>query len=629
MCGICGFIDYKNFSDISILNKMVTSLHHRGPNDKGSIIYSLGQTNIGLGHTRLSILDLSMAGHQPMIFNHLTIVFNGEIYNFKEIKIELIKKGHKFISETDTEVILHSYLEWGNLCASKFIGMFVFVIYDRNTNKISLFRDRAGVKPLFYYWKDDLFMFASELKVLHEHPNFQKKINEKAVFQYMDFGYIPSPNCIFENCRKLEPGHIFIFDISNKSFKIEKYWDVDDYYRLPKLDISYIDAKYELEKLLTSAFEYRMVSDVPVGVFLSGGYDSTAVTALLQCHKTEKLKTFTIGFEEGNNEAPYAKNIAKHLGTDHTEFYCTTNDAQQIIPSLPYYFDEPFADSSAIPTILVSKLAKEKVTVALSADAGDEIFAGYSTYKSFLNDLSRINIIPNNFKNEFLFLINQFKKIIPKQNHLNYKLDVLSKILEVDNKYLPQTLLKNYPFVKLSSQIQNLLFINKPIYSTTSYDKDFDGFNDKLSIALAVDYTMYLQNDILTKVDRATMSVSLEGREPYLDHRIIEYVAQLPNEYKYGFTQKMILKDIVHKYVPQELLDRPKAGFSLPINNWLKDDLFFLINDNLNKTVLKETGFFDQDFVSILVNKFLNNKLYNVDIIWKLIQFQIWYKKWM
>jgi asparagine synthase (glutamine-hydrolysing) len=629
MCGLTGFVDFTKRSDIEILNKMVSTLHHRGPNDRGSEVFNFDEVSVGLGHTRLSILDLSPSGHQPMHLEHLSIVFNGEIYNFQEIKNELFILGHQFKSESDTEVILHAFMEWGNSCMSKFNGMFVFAIFNKLTLEVTIIRDRAGVKPLFYYWKDGLFLFASELKAFNKHPRFEKKINENALHQYMDFGYVPTPYCIFENCGKLEPGHILTFITSKKSFEITKYWDVNDYYRLSKLNISYQEAQEEVEKLLLSAFEYRMVADVPVGVFLSGGYDSTAVAAMLQSNRSEKLRTFTIGFEQGNNEAPHAKEIANYIGTDHNEFYCTTKEAQDIIPTLAFFYDEPFADSSAIPTILVSKYASESVTVALSADGGDEIFAGYSLYKSYLNDLARLNLIPDNFKKEAACILNLAQHAIPKHSLLSQKIAVLTSVYNADKEKRQQKLLRNYPNVKTNSEIMNSLFIKKYEELSTSYDNDYTDFNDALSIALSIDYRMYLQNDILTKVDRATMSASLEGREPFLDHRIIEYAAQLPNEFKYGSSQKRILKDIVHKYVPQELLDRPKAGFSVPIYSWLKADLSPLLHENLNKKMIESTGLFNTSYVDILMDKFTKGKLYDEVVIWRLMQFQMWYNEWM
>jgi len=442
----------------------------------------------------------------------------------------------------------------------------------------------------------------------------------------MDYGYVPSPYCIFENCGKLDPGHILTFSIEKKSFDISKYWDVNDYYRLPRLNISYTDAQVEVEKLLLSAFEYRMVSDVPVGVFLSGGYDSTAVTALLQKNRTEKLKTFTIGFEEGDNEAPFAKEIANFIGTDHTEYYCTTKEAQEIIPTLPFFYDEPFADSSAIPTTLVSKLARESVTVALSADAGDEIFAGYNIYDTFINHLALINKIPESARTT-LGSFTKIGSLITPNVRFKNRLDLMSKILKTEKDLIPQVLYQSY--YTCSKNIKKELFESSFHCQPTSFDNDFTKFKDNLSIALATDYSMYLQNDILTKVDRATMSVSLEGREPFLDHRIIEFAAQLPSMYKYGKTKKIILKDIVHRYVPKHLMDRPKAGFTVPVNSWLKTDLLFLLEENLNIKKVVDTGFFNPIYVQKLKHDFLTEKLNDPTIIWKLLQFQLWYDKWM
>lgn len=628
MCGICGFIDFELTSDKVLLDLMTSTLHHRGPDDNGSEIYIQNNLVIGLGQTRLAIIDLSPLGHQPMEFENYSIIFNGEIYNFKELKKDLELLGHDFKSNSDTEVILHSYKEWGIDCVSKFIGMFIFVIFDKVANVITVFRDRAGVKPFYYYWNEDLFLFSSELKSFHKHPKFSKKINIASVQQYMDFGYIPSPNCIFENCHKLEPGHILNLNLNTKEIKLTKYWDVTDYYKQPILDISYEDAKVEVEKLLKSACECRMVSDVPVGVFLSGGFDSTAVAALLQKDRKERLKTFTIGFEEGNNEAPYAKDIAEHLGTSHTEYYCTIKEAQDIIPELPYFYDEPFGDSSAIPTILVSKMAKKDVTVALSADAGDEIFAGYTIYRTFLKDLSLIERIPKGFRKVTGKLIMLATFFIPKKKQrLKRKLTTLSCVLNVGANITHQELYRTY--FKLSNTIKEALFKNPLENRTTKFDFDFSKFKKDLSIPMAIDYSMYLESDILTKVDRATMSVSLEGREPFLDHRIIEYVAQLPMNFKYGQTQKRILRDIVYQYIPKELMDRPKTGFSIPIYKWLKADLRYLIEENLDSTSIEEAGIFKVSSVEKIKIQFFKDQLDDLTIIWKLLQFQMWYKKWM
>ncbi|MBL7936929.1 MAG: asparagine synthase (glutamine-hydrolyzing), partial [Bacteroidia bacterium] len=351
MCAISGFIDFKQRSSFVLLQKTTDTMYHRGPDGSGYEFIQKDSYQIGLGHRRLSIIDLTETGKQPMRYEHLWITFNGEIYNFGEIKNELISLNHKFVGHSDTEVILHSFDQWGIKCIEKFIGMFAFVVYDTKSEELYCVRDRAGVKPFFYYWKDGLFLFSSELKAFHEHPQFKKEISIDAVAAFMQFGNVPTPYCIFNDCYKLKPGHILIFNIQHSTFSISKYWDVYDSYNKPKLDISFEDAKLQTETILKSAFNYRMVSDVPVGVFLSGGYDSACVAALLQDNnKSEKLKTFTIAVPDiGLNEAPYAKDVAEYLGTEHYEYMCTQSEALDLISDLPYYYDEPFADSSAIP----------------------------------------------------------------------------------------------------------------------------------------------------------------------------------------------------------------------------------------------------------------------------------------
>lgn len=380
MCGITGFIDFSKKQNKITLEKMVETLKHRGPNNNGAILYEDEYAYVGLGQTRLAIIDVSDDGNQPMEYMHFSIVFNGEIYNFEEVKKELILLGHKFTSNSDTEVILHAFEEWKTKCVHKFIGMFAFVIYDKHNNIIHAFRDRAGVKPFFYYQKNGVFMFASELKAFHQHPYFVKEIDIDALSAYFDYGYVPSPYCIFEDTYKLDPGNFFELNIKKNELKVTEYWNSDSFYAMPKLTLDYTEAKSELKTLLKSAYNYRMVSDVPVGVFLSGGYDSTSVAAILQDTSPSKIKTFTIGFESGNNEAPYAKENAAYMGTEHHEYYCTEKEAKGIIHDLPFYYDEPFGDSSAIPTTLVSQFAKKEVTVALSADGGDEVFCGYNSY---------------------------------------------------------------------------------------------------------------------------------------------------------------------------------------------------------------------------------------------------------
>lgn len=605
-------------------------MSHRGPDGADLVLFHHEQYTAGFTHRRLAIIDLTNGGSQPMKYKLFTIVFNGEIYNFQEVRQELIQLGHTFISKSDTEVILHAYEQWNTDFVFKFIGMFALVIYDEQRDEVLLVRDRAGVKPLYYYWQDGLFLVASELKAFHGHPFFKKKVNIQAVRAYMDFGYVPSPLCIFENTHKLNPGHYLLFSLADQSIKISKYWDVKDYYRMPKLDISYQEAKQQLHEILISAYNYRMVSDVPVGVFLSGGYDSSSVAGILQrsLSGNGKLKTFTIGFEEGNNEAPFAKAIAEHLGTNHTEYYCTTREALDIIPSLPFYFDEPFSDSSAIPTMLVSRLARKEVTVALSADGGDEIFAGYSIYTSFAKRLAQLYKVPRYLRSATSLFTQLASGILPSGfENQKHKLDVVSRVFRSEYDNMPQALFREY--FMMSRAINAKLYKHESDAFVSEYSGDFTSFSDPVSMAQAIDYKMYMQDDILTKVDRATMSVSLEGREPLLDQRIIEFAAQLPTEYKLGSTQKMILKDIVHEYIPKSIMDRPKTGFSIPLDSWLKNDLKHLADDYLSRSELQKSSVFNEDYVLFRKNGFYNNRFNDAGFIWKLIQFQMWNRQWM
>lgn len=627
MCGLCGIVDYKNRIENRVLSEMIKTLAHRGPNNLDVKITESKICSVGVAHARLSIIDLSTAANQPMDYMQYTVIFNGEIYNFREIRDELSALGHHFHLDSDTEVVLHSFAVWGTQCVSRFIGMFAFVIYDNLGEKLYLFRDRAGVKPLYYYWSGDLFLFGSELKSICKHPEFPKKMDMTAVAYYFKMGYIPAPFSIYESTKKINPGYFGILDLKTKEFKTEKYWDVNHFYQQEKTNISYQDAKIQLQVLLESACNYRMVADVPVGVFLSGGYDSTAVAAILQSNRTEKIKTFTIGFEQGNNEAPFAKETASYLGTEHTEYICKTKETQDIIPNLPYYYDEPFSDSSAIPTILVSKIAKSDVTVALSADAGDEIFGGYNSYLSYSRN-SKVLAAIEIFNCEFIKSIIDYSTFfLPNKSLFYAKIKSLSSILNLDENQRYSTLREN--MLSIQPNIFNSLLKNMS-YPHNLYTVNNSSFDNPVSIAMAMDYKNYLHNDILTKVDRATMSVSLEGREPLVDHRLLEYAAKLPVEYKFkGAATKIIFKEIVHKYVPQEMMNRPKTGFSLPINDWLKSDLSYLIDEYLNKSALGNTGIFNVEYIENLVIDFRKNKLKDETLIWIILQFQMWHKKWM
>ena len=633
MCGIAGFIDFNNTSSAEILKKVTDTLAHRGPDGCGYNFLQKNNYQIGLGHRRLSIIDLTNAGAQPMAYQQSIIVFNGEIYNYASIKKTLEDKGHQFIGHSDTEVILHAYAEWGSTALQQFIGMFSFVIFDEKKQKIFACRDRAGAKPFFYYWKNGLFIFGSELKAIMQHPGFTKEININAVAAFMQYGYVPAQHCIFNDTHKLKAGFCLEFDLTTQKIYTQQYWNVYDAYNKPTLKISLPVAITETENLLTNAFQYRMVSDVPVGVFLSGGYDSTCVTALLQKDTTEKIKTFTIGVADAKlNEAPFAKQIAAHLGTDHTEYYCTEKEALEILPSLPLFYDEPFADSSAIPTILVSKIAREKVTVALSADAGDEIFAGYNRYDYIMKYGKVIQSVPPFLRKGMASVMDA----IPANS-----IPLLNKKYLFPSRYEKlKTFLQN-PSEKnimmgITQQINSngiTALFNIPIKKLSSPFDCAELEPDNYSILkfiMAIDYQTYLPDDILQKVDRATMSVGLEGREPFLDHRIIEWAAQLPMEYKYNKgNKKFIIKEIVHKYLPKKLMDRPKSGFAIPIEGWLQNELKPFVNEYLDEQFIIKQNIFNNREIQRIKDSFYNGKTEGGQKIWYLLMFQMWYDKWM
>jgi asparagine synthase (glutamine-hydrolysing) len=633
MCGIAGFVDFKNSSSEEILQKQTLTLQHRGPDGQGLFFEKTNDCQVGLGHRRLSIIDLSDCGTQPMHFEGLHIIFNGEVYNFAEIRKTLENKGHQFNGHSDTEIILHAYKEWGVEAIKQWHGMFAVVIYDEHKGELIAIRDRAGVKPFYYYWNDGLFLFASELKAIVAHPRFVKKINPDAVASYLQYGYVSFPNCIYQETFKLTAGCYLKLNLRKPEITETVYWNVYDHYNKPKLKISFEEAMTETEGILKKAFDYRMVSDVPVGVFLSGGFDSTCVTALLQKDSTEKIKTFTIGTTDKSlDEAPFAKEIANYLGTDHTEFYCTPKEALDIIPELPFYYDEPFADDSAIPTILVSRLARKKVTVALSADAGDEIFAGYNRYDYLLRYGKRFNSIPGPIRKAMAGVMENIssEKIPYFSRQYNFH-SRYQKIRNLLNDPSPDEMLKNLSQVFTNEEIGQLF--NKPVkeMKTAHANNQLKSeYYDPLSYMMAIDYQTYMADDILQKVDRAAMSVSLEGREPFLDQSIIEWAAQLPNDFKYHHGEKKyIVKKIVYKYIPEKMMNRKKMGFGIPIGSWLNSELKELVRSYLGKESLDKHGLFDTAYVQQLVNSFSSGRSDLYLKIWYLLMFQMWYKQWM
>jgi asparagine synthase (glutamine-hydrolysing) len=632
MCGMAGFIS-KNKQE-SVLDDMLKIQEYRGPDDSG--VYFDKLNNVHLGHNRLSIQDLSCHGHQPFISNckNFVIVFNGEIYNFNKIKEDLVKLEYDFISSSDTEVILYSYKEWGLECVNKFIGMFAFSILDKVQEKLLLVRDRTGIKPLYYYATKSQFMFSSEIKSFHKHPGFIKELNKDVLPYYFQFGYIPAPYSIFKNCYKLEAGHCLEFNLQNSTFNIKQYWSVDDYYQKKSPNKDESEVLVDIENILSDAINLRMVSDVPVGVFLSGGYDSSLVASILSKKQGKKIKTFTIGFGDPEyNEAKHAKNIADYLGTDHTEYYMKERDMFDLVKKLPFYFDEPFGDSSALPTMVVSKLAKNTVTVVLSADGGDEAFVGYSKY-FLLNRLSDIfsssckswlfKIVVNLIHVNLIELINMILPKSIKQTNIKDKFDKFKRA--VNSKTLEEAFQNASSYVD-KNDVSKILNITSDIDICSFYknEKELSPINYMTSI----DYKTFMCDDVLVKVDRSTMSNGLEGRDPLLDHRIIEYLARVPVGLKYKNNKgKYLLRKILYKYLPKEMVDKPKSGFQIPLEKWLKGDLKYLIERYLDERRLDNEIFNIQEVINLKVRLFSGRSV-NINQIWFVIMFEMWKEKWL
>lgn len=627
MCGIVGIWDYKNKVSREILEKMRDELSYRGPDDAG--IFISENANIGLAHRRLSIIDLSSSGHQPMPSENknLWIVSNGEIYNFKEIRKDLEKKGYNFRSNSDTEVVLKSYQDKGKEAVREFRGMFSFAILDKEKEKLILCRDRAGVKPLYYYFERGLFIFASGIRAIISHPRVKKEINFDALALFLKFGYIPAPHSIFKNIYKLEPGYFLEID-KQGHIKKDKYWDVVDFYlKKSNYGKSEKNVEEELEKILIDSFKLRLVSDVPVGIFLSGGIDSTLVTALLAKNTNYSLKTFTIGFQEQEyNEAGYAKKIANYLGTEHHEMLCTQKEALDIIPKLPEIYDEPFGDSSAIPTYLLSQFTRKQVKVSLSADGGDEIFCGYNHYKLINDIFCRINKIPSIFLNPTV--LSQGAKLFLKSLNLQNKIRKINKAIEnkKDLRYVFTTINSYWLKDEIIDLLTNDFSFPETFFNDFKRIKDLD----PITQMQAIDFKTYLPSDILTKVDRATMAVGLEGRDPFLDQNIIEYAAKLPLKFKYQKKQtKYILKKILAKHLPKELFKEPKKGFGVPIDLWFKDKLKPLLKEYLNPKKIEQEKIFNRKIIEKELNDYFSDRSNCVDRLWLILIFEMWKEKWL
>ena len=622
MCGICGFVSKQNIT-MEQLKKMNDTMYHRGPDDSGEEIFQMKDGyQIGMAQRRLSIMDLSPLGHQPMhsCDKRVSVVFNGEIYNFLELRKELT--DYPFQSSCDTEVIIAAYLKWGIECIHRFNGMFAICLYDRETDDVYLVRDRIGKKPLYYEIEGGNLIFASEIKPLMAREGFSRKIRTEVLSRFLFQQYINAPDSIFENVYKLEPGSILKYHYGE--IKTWKYWDIKEVYHKmqenPVLD--YEQAKEELKVLLKKAVSSRMIADVPLGAFLSGGYDSSLMTAIAQEHSTEPVKTFSIGFNEDRyNEASYAKRVADYLGTKHTELYIDEKEMFDLVESIPEYYDEPFADSSQIPTMLVSKLARQNVTVALSGDGGDEFFCGYNIYEN-VRQAQMLDLLGG---------MTHGVCALPglKQMRMEEKLPFRVRVIAGNRNKETKTQFGAGNYVVRAGKM--VLGEGIPCHYPTESTYQV---SDWQILRMLLDMDTYLPGDILCKVDRASMKYSLEARCPILDKDVMEYSFRMSHKLKYDKgNKKRILKDIAYDYIPKELLDRPKVGFGVPLDKWLRGPLKEQLMDMCNRDYLRRQGIFDADFVADMIEDYMRTgdggpatgANYS-KLSWSFFTFQQWYR---
>ena len=646
MCGLTGILNAGKDLDSqeSTLGQMADAIRHRGPDDKG--IWTDAQAGIGLAHRRLSILDLSPQGHQPMVSpgGRYVIVFNGEVYNFKTLRRELDSsltwRGH-----SDTEVVLAAIENWGlEKAVERFIGMFAFALWDRENRLLHLVRDRLGIKPLYYGWQGKIFLFGSELKAIKTHPGFKGQIDRNALDLLMRHNYIPSPHSIYQGIYKLLPGHILTLNSESQDRRMAPvpFWSAKEISGQKASDPfkgSEEEAIGQLDIILRDAVKMRMISDVPLGAFLSGGIDSSTVVALMQTQSDRPVKTFSIGFfEDEYNEAQHAKMVADHLGTDHTELYVTPQQAMDVIPRLPTLYDEPFSDSSQIPTFLVSELTRKKVTVSLSGDGGDELFCGYSRYNACLDLWSRIGWMPAGMRRIFanaiaripLEVLNKsfgcLSPLLRKYGRAGPAGDKLYKLSEV----LALESIKALYLRLMSHWKEPASFVNEAFEPPTPFTsgppwKNRSEFFQKM---MFLDTITYLPDDILTKVDRASMGVSLEARVPLLDHRVVEFAWRIPMEMKVKNGQsKWLLRQLLYKYVPKELIERPKMGFGVPIDSWLRGPLREWAEELLSEKRLREEGFFNPSPIRKKWTEHLSEKHDWHYYLWDVLMFQAWLEK--
>jgi asparagine synthase (glutamine-hydrolysing) len=637
MCGIAGFWSRKALDGppVELLNRMGVALAHRGPDDAG--VFHDSNAGLGLSFRRLSIIDLTAEGHQPMASasGRYRIIFNGEVYNFEEIRAEL--GDHLWRGHSDTEVMLAAFERWGlEAAVQRFVGMFAFVLWDSFEQRLHLVRDRLGIKPLYYGHVNGSFVFASELKALKIFPGFQATIDRDALAAYMRCSYVPAPFSIYQGIHQLPAGHILTLNAADAEPILAAYWSAADVAhngvknRVQGSDEEVIE---ELHGKLAEAVRLRMIADVPLGAFLSGGIDSSAVVALMQSQSSRPVKTFTIGFHEDvYNESAHARKIAQHLGTDHTQLILTPQDALDIVPLLPSMYDEPFADSSQIPTHLVSKLARRHVTVALSGDGGDELFCGYPRYR-FLNSLwNTLKKIPRPAANAVARLM---RGISPSTLDRTLRwLPVPASLKSSSGRKLHR--LADHMIAHDPAEIYLRaisMWVDPAAVVLRSHEypvveqsiRKFADMPDVREMAMLTDLTNYLPDDILTKVDRASMAVGLEARVPLLDHRVVEFAWRLPMHFKIRNGQtKWALRQVLYRYVAPELVERPKMGFGVPIDLWLRGPLRAWAEDLLSRESLSRHSLFSVKHIREKWEEHASGTHNWHHLLWPVLMFQAW-----
>ncbi len=649
MCGICGFFNPHRPSPTkrmdSISQLMTNVLQHRGPNDMG--IWTDEHTGIALGHTRLSIQDLSSGGRQPMTSacNRFVMSYNGEIYNFKEIRNELEHQSFQFRGHSDTEILLGAITEWGLDKTLKHInGMFALALWDKEQESLTLVRDRVGEKPLYYGWCDNTFLFGSELKALRAHPEFDAPIDPDALGLFIKYSWVPSPFCIYKDIRKLPPGHLVT--ITSKSIlentNPRAYWSartVAENGEHHPFTGSLDDATDELEKLLQKTVSCRMIADVSLGALLSGGFDSTMVVSMMQSMSTRPVKTFSIGFWESEyNEAQHAQDIARHLGTDHTELYISPKDALAVIPELPKIYDEPFADASQIPTLLLSKLARKEVQVALSGDGGDELFAGYRKYPECLQRWQTWRNKPLWSRQALARLLasigqSSWSLLGSSKNFETGKIPPWQKFwgkMEKKSRWIPATSPVDIVALRHSRcrRIQDYVLHANEANCLLTDSNNWATVSNPIQGMMYLDFVTFMTDDILVKVDRASMSVNLEVRCPLLDTRLLEFAWSLPLSMRmHGRKGKIILRKVLERYVPPKLTERPKKGFAVPVSEWVKGPLRDWAEHLLDETRIRQQGLLEPKAVHRVWQQHLSGWQDHDTLLWSLLMFQAWHEE--